>query len=128
MIDPRVGHDEIVDLEDFSCAQIWGNDCLARIKISRCGSTGVDHHYFGARQFNDGGVALPDIEMGNPQFRALAPLYPPVGGVCSEQTKADDQCNRAMRFSGKRKQTYEQTVEQGDLQRCRRRYPHIGKR
>src|SRR4026207_268311 len=47
VIDARIGHDEIVDLEDFARAQKRRDDRLAGIEIADGGAAGVDQHHFG---------------------------------------------------------------------------------
>ncbi len=128
MIDARVSHHEIIDLEDFPRAQIRGDDRLAGIEIADGRTAGIDQHYFRARQLQHRRVALADVKMRDPQFLALIARVPPVSAIRGEQGNPDRQRGHAIKVIFERKKADQQTVEQRDLQSIGRWHAEIRER
>ena len=78
MIGMRMGNDRDVDVLDAACAQ-KAHHCFARCdgRLQAAGirrSTSVDEPDFSAGNFDDGGITLTDVEIGNHQYPVIAAL------------------------------------------------------
>ena len=130
MVDARVAHHKVVDLENFARAQERPDDSLSPVsKSPKRRAAGVDQEYFGTGKFNHRGVALSDVEMSDAQFVAILALAPPIDAVGAESiSERRDQRTNGISIGLSAKQQGNETVEQRDFEEIRRRHADIGQR
>ena len=82
-----MANQQVINFENLARSQIWRDDAFAGIEVPDCGAASIDHQNFTAGQFDHGGIALADVQVGDTQSIGCVALPLPIVGIADEQKR-----------------------------------------